>query len=225
MSTLPATPVLRPGDSGRSVLAAGRAYRKLLGKQAENLTTGFYGVGLQADVLRAETQHGLRKDTFIGAPDWKLLEPHVDAYGRWLLAHDDPEARKRENLMRSCDWALAHSARWTYLQKRPMAQSMRTTTRMDCSETVTLLYRDAGLGDPNGRGYDGFGNTDTLLGHGPRIDPKKRKPGALVFYADPSHVTICLRDVTRVLSFGHTPLGEYDWDYREVIAVTQPVLL
>lgn len=224
MSTLPATPLLRPGDSGDSVLAAGRAYRKLLGDKAQNLTTGFYGVGLQDDVTLAERMHGLKVDTFIGPSDWALLEPHVDAYGRWLLAHDDPIARNREALMRSCDWALAHATHWVYQQKRPMGSSMRLEFSMDCSETATLLYKDAGLTDPNGREYDGFGNTDTLLGHGPQVAAKNRKPGALVFYANPSHVTICLRDVTRVLSFGHTPLGEYDWNYRDVIAVTQPSL-
>lgn len=36
---------------------------------------------------------------------------------------------------------------------------------LDCSESVTLICRLAGLRDPNGRNYDGTGFTGTLLAH------------------------------------------------------------
>jgi len=38
---------------------------------------------------------------------------------------------------------------------------------MDCSEAVTLICRLAGLRDPNGAGYDGYGYTGTLYDHLP----------------------------------------------------------
>lgn len=225
-TTLPAEPTLREGDTGRAVLAAGRGYHNLLGKKAENLTTGYFGKGLLHDVLVAEQQHGLKRDQIIGGGggDWALLAPHIDAYGRWLLAHDDPTERAREQLMRSCDWALAHYRQWRYEEVRPMAESMRDATVMDCSETVTLLYKDAGCPDPNGFGYNGYGDTTSLMAHCPHISFSKRKPGALVFYSNPWHVSICLRDVTRVLSFGSNPLRETSWDYRTPVVVCQPAL-
>ena len=37
----------------------------------------------------------------------------------------------------------------------------------DCSESVTLMFRLAGLRDPNGLGYDGEGYTGTMLTHLP----------------------------------------------------------
>lgn len=226
-ATLPAEPTLRPGDSGRSVLAAGRAYRVLLGKNAQNLATGFYGAGLLHDVQLAERQHGLKADNLIGGGggDWTLLAPHVDAYGRWLLAHDDPTERVREQLMRSCDWLWANRGRYRYEEVRPMAASLRGATIMDCSETVTLLYKDAGCPDPNGLGYDGYGDTSYLMAHCPHISFSKRKPGALVFYANPWHVSIVLRDTSRVLTFGHNPIEEEPWDYRSPVVVCQPALI
>lgn len=225
--TLPAEPVLRLGDGGRAVLAAGRGYRKLLGSNAQNLQTGYFGAGLLHDVELAERQHGLKHDQLIGGGggDWTLLAPKIDLYGRWLLAHDDPTERVREQLMRSCDWALAHYYRWRYEEVRPMAESMRDADVMDCSETVTLLYKDAGCPDPNGLDYDGYGDTTSLMGHAPHIAFSKRKPGALLFYADPWHVSMCLRDVTRVLTFGSNPLREAEWDYRTPIVCCQPALI
>ena len=41
------------------------------------------------------------------------------------------------------------------------------TISMDCSEAVTLICRLAGLRDPNGLGYDGYGYTGTLFDHLP----------------------------------------------------------
>jgi cell wall-associated NlpC family hydrolase len=52
--------------------------------------------------------------------------------------------------------------------------------RLDCSEFVTLVYKAAGVVDPNGRGYNGTGYTGTLVANGTRTS--NPQPGDLVFY-------------------------------------------
>lgn len=54
---------------------------------------------------------------------------------------------------------------------------------MDCSESVTLICKLAGLADPNGLNYDGQGFTGTLLDHLPHYDnPGAAKVGALCVF-------------------------------------------
>lgn len=63
--------------------------------------------------------------------------------------------------------------------------------KMDCSSFVTLCYKEAGLPDPNGKGYNGLGTTYTLI---PRCTQVKNpRPGDLCFYGSrsaPHHVNI-----------------------------------
>lgn len=66
---------------------------------------------------------------------------------------------------------------------------------MDCSEAVTCLCKWAGLKDPNGMHYNGYGFTGTLLSHLPHYrDPRVAQTGALVVYGPASghHVSMVL---------------------------------
>ncbi len=67
---------------------------------------------------------------------------------------------------------------------------------MDCSESVTSLFRWAGLRDPNGLGYNGEGYTGTLLSHlGHYEDTSAAHPGALGVYgkAPGTHVVMLMQ--------------------------------
>lgn len=83
-------------------------------------------------------------------------------------------------------WELAvllneHAEQVLYQEVRPMVTRGLTESRLrellaagrditcDCSESVTLMFRLAGLADPNGLGYDGFGYTGTMLDHLPHF--------------------------------------------------------
>src|SRR5688500_2077727 len=46
----------------------------------------------------------------------------------------------------------------------------------DCSSFATWCYWVAGVNDPNGRGYDGFGYTGTLANFGRKISFPYAKP-------------------------------------------------
>lgn len=54
---------------------------------------------------------------------------------------------------------------------------------LDCSSGVTMLCMMGGLADPNGRGYDGYGFTGTLLSNLPHHqNPGDVDVGALVIF-------------------------------------------
>lgn len=79
----------------------------------------------------------------------------------------------------------------------------------DCSSSVTGLYWLAGLPDPNGRGYDGYGYTGTLAAHGRIVwhlgdSLALLRPGDLVFYGGgfPHHHVTMYLGAGRVFSHG-----------------------
>jgi cell wall-associated NlpC family hydrolase len=82
----------------------------------------------------------------------------------------------RDEIIKQARKALAKSSHYSYLQIRPMPRSLfafpqislptgGTTNgvlKIDCSAFVTLVYKAAGIKDPNALGYNGQGYTDTL---------------------------------------------------------------
>jgi hypothetical protein len=95
----------------------------------------------------------------------------------------------------------------------------------DCSWFATQCFWDAQRPDPNGYGYDGAGNTETMLAHGTQVTPSAARAGDLVFYgvwgstANPAHVAVFVGQ-GEVVSMGQEgdpsihPIG-----YRTVVAV------
>lgn len=82
---------------------------------------------------------------------------------------------------------------------------------MDCSESVTLMARLAGLADPNGNGYNGLGFTGTMLAHLPHYaDPKAADVGALCVYGPDNgdHVTMVKEPGPDPLMFSHGKPGD-----------------
>lgn len=94
------------------------------------------------------------------------------------------------------DLLLEHRNRIHYAEVRPMRTAKIANVwqlkqavaapggiTMDCSESVTLICRLAGLKDPNGHGYNGTGFTGTLLDRLPHYsDPGAAKVGALCVF-------------------------------------------
>lgn len=113
-------------------------------------------------------------------------------------------AAQRKELGRLMDMLVAHEPTVHYAQARPMkTSSIRNAAQlekalphgvtMDCSESVTLLCRLAGLHDPNGLQYDGSGYTGTLLGHLPHYhDPSRARVGALVVFGAGNGEHVCM---------------------------------
>lgn len=94
------------------------------------------------------------------------------------------------------DFLLNHKSRIHYAEVRPMHSHSITSVyelkqriaspgglTMDCSESVTLICKLAGLSDPNGLNYNGTGYTGTLLGHLPHYsEAAGAKIGALCVF-------------------------------------------
>jgi hypothetical protein len=87
---------------------------------------------------------------------------------------------------------------------------------LDCSSSVTVIYETAGFKDPNGRSYDGFGYTGTLVSHGRAVKRSKIQPCDLVFYGSasprpgfpagaPTHVAMVMDRKGAIFTFGSDP--------------------
>jgi hypothetical protein len=114
---------------------------------------------------------------------------------------------ERRTLACMMDFLVAHKARIAWQEVRPITRLHTPEElerlvlsfggwRTDCSGSATTLFQAAGLQDPNGRGYDGEGNTQIMYDHLPRYsDPKGAGIGALCFFGLPGnlpsqHITI-----------------------------------
>lgn len=82
-----------------------------------------------------------------------------------------------------------------YRQSRPYPDSLFSAAAhsgIDCSSFATLVYKEAGMPDPNGYGYNGSGYTGTLVARGHQV--LVPQPGDLVFYGGtvsvPGHVAV-----------------------------------
>ena len=87
-----------------------------------------------------------------------------------------------------------------YSETRPivLARLPAVPPVCDCLRFATQCFWDAQRPDPNGDGYDGSGNTQTLLAHGSQVATSAVQPGDLVFYGvwgsttDPAHVAVAI---------------------------------
>lgn len=113
---------------------------------------------------------------------------------------------QRQHLAELMDLLVQHEPRVHYRQARPMlTRSIRTEKQlrdaltgkagvtMDCSESVTLLCRLAGLADPSGLGYNGTGYTGTMLDHLTHYsEPYNANVGALVVFGPRDGEHVCM---------------------------------
>jgi hypothetical protein len=113
---------------------------------------------------------------------------------------------QRHQLGAIMDYLVREKSKVHYAEVRPMRTERIVSLHLlqqallspagitcDCSESVTLLCRLAGLADPNGFHYDGTGYTGTLLHHLPHYeDPAKAKVGGLVVFGPGSGHHVCM---------------------------------
>lgn len=116
------------------------------------------------------------------------------------------------------DYLVAQEPQVHYAEVRPMhlwklpelKQAVEHAgVTMDCSWSVTELCYLAGLADPNGRGYDGSGDTQVMFDHLPRYTrPTGASTGALCFFGIPGelstqHVTMVRHPSPDPVLFSH----------------------
>jgi len=96
-------------------------------------------------------------------------------------------ARMLNEYARQVYWAEVRPMSTARLTESQLDQRLRGGGRitMDCSESITLMFRLAGLRDPNGLEYDGEGWTGTMLTHLPHFtDWNEVHEGTLIVFGD-----------------------------------------
>lgn len=237
-------PALRYGADGPAVRALQNGlHRALAAKDLDhnNLRNGTYGSQTRKDVCRFKAGYGLDKSNckIFGSNAWKELRPFLGKYDLGLIRQHKAmiEAKRKERdaaiaeatsevAMRAKLAAVAlrgYAERWryTYAQTRPYSKAFFTGGRYyDCSSFITMCYYVAGLPDPNGMGFNGYGYTGTQWNRGSYTTSPKA--GDLAFYGNmgngiPSHVAIHISPY-EVVSFGSNPVKRlpvrYRGDYR-----------
>lgn len=150
------------------------------------------------------------------------------------------EKAARDKLLDVQTRFLRRAPELVYGQARPMPPSRslfaplsEVQRRIDCSTHATFSYRDAGHPDPNGRGYDGYGFTGTLIAQGEQT--RVPRVGDLAFYGNPNgrtgHVAVYIGG-NQVCTFGSTPIkvagvhyrGDFDQFRSYPLTLAQPDL-
>lgn len=92
-------------------------------------------------------------------------------------------------MVSNCRWAAVHHGRISYAEIRPYplipARTLPFTT--DCSGLAAMMAKWSGAADPTGNGFNGWGNTDSVLAHSQHISRADTQPGDFaVFGQSPS---------------------------------------
>lgn len=112
------------------------------------------------------------------------------------------------------DLLVAHNRAVSYAQRRPMATialdnkqdllvALEHGITLDCSEAVVLVFHAAGMKSPTGS-YNGYGNTDTMLGHLPHFtDVRQARVGTIIVLSSPDHAVIVRKPGADPVVFSH----------------------
>jgi cell wall-associated NlpC family hydrolase len=149
------------------------------------------------------------------APEIRMREVEAEAGktvgGKQSYGGDDATARgvesgsTRARIVAAAEAAYRIRSRFSYAQVRPYPKNLKSGGRTDCSGFATLCYKEAGVADPNGLGYNGQGYTGTL---GPRgTVTSKPLPGDMVQFAPfyTRHVGIYIGN-GMMIDFGSNPM-------------------
>lgn len=108
----------------------------------------------------------------------------------------DPQTSLREAAVAVMNLLVAEKLHIDYKQLRPMSTrgissiaellaALKNRVAMDCSESVTLIAHIAGWRDPSALGFDGYGDTQTILDNKSLkhfTDPKEANACSLVIF-------------------------------------------
>src|SRR5262245_15662019 len=189
--------------------------------------------GMNNQRMIGRTAHEVLERTHAkGKPDeWAFDKAAVKlAYEYWEASQVPPEDKIRKAICDAGFFWYSHRGEIAYSQARPFqaGKPLWIPSRWDCSAYVTNCHFAGGAPDPNGRGYDHYGYTGTLMDNGVRVGSiTQLKPGDLIFYGrtpsskpgfpagSPTHVALFVGN-GMVLSNGSHPMGYYRWNYRTV---------
>lgn len=188
----------QPYMVGQDVLALQRALARAKLRRWGNFTNAF-GKGTRYQVSEFQEKVGLNRDGVYGIETHKKLARYYDEYGTFLMNKVNKQVSQtpRTKIVAYATFGYNYRHKIHYTQSSLRMYGVRNKIRPpkipyyeDCSSYSTWCYWGAGVKDPNGRGYDGWGYTGTLCLHGNATI--KPRPGDLAFYGHKpySHVVI-----------------------------------
>lgn len=189
-----AEPTLKEGTHGSAVVTLQRSLNGH-GAVPKLVVDGVFGSETHAAVIAFQKSHRLQVDGVVGEHTWEAL-------GFKFPARTETMA---EFALWYAHYNRLHPGVLHYDMIRPMTMFHRlpaVVTHSDCSEFATLISWLARRPDPNGLGYDGYGNTDTLREHGSRVPVSEAGNNCLAHYSNPDHVAVCVGGGA-VVSWGH----------------------
>jgi hypothetical protein len=106
------------------------------------------------------------------------------------------EMAQRHQIVQIAHWGVANTYSIHYEELRPIdgiSHKYKLPLWTDCSGFATLCYKWAGAPDPNGRAFDGYGYTGTLLQHMKHIPHYMADIADLVVFGSfPGHHVVIL---------------------------------
>ena len=173
-----------------------RAFQQAVGIKGDGggPPRGHYGASTHKKLLQAKAAN---KDH-----QWAFDDYSIQLY-KGYRAPSAPTGSKRDTIVSTAKLGVSKAPQIHYTQDSRRMQGVREQIRPqavpsweDCSSFATWTYWVAGAPAPNGRGYDGYGYTGTLVENGKRIPVGSAQPGDLIFYGtgwgSTSHVVICI---------------------------------
>jgi peptidoglycan hydrolase-like protein with peptidoglycan-binding domain len=188
------------GKRGRDVTAVQRALvaERIavdLNVHQLNFIQGSYEQGTLNAMRNFQQRHGLHVDGQYGPNTHKKLAPFFDDYGAWLMnspVEDTIGVPTSRQKMLAAAMALynvrehvhySQSNRMNIVRHQLTPPFTRQEIYEDCSSAYTGICLLAGIPDPNGRKYDGFGYTGTLAKNGKEVaSVKVAQVGDAVLY-------------------------------------------
>lgn len=241
-------PTVRQGQHNVAVAALQAGLRRYLvrnGRSYENRANGVYGDGTRHDVNVFKSLEGLQEEgagKVFGTAAWQALDAsgNLGPYDHARIAAQldlIEEARKAAQqttieIVQAVGRRAALAGVWikfhdqcrstyVYGQVRPMPSGLfvpEARTRLDCSSTYKLGFKEAGLAPPDGFPYEsGAGWTGSMWPKGQKVETPQA--GDAAFYGwdpirgAPKHMACCISS-KEVVSFGHTPIERYPVNYR-----------
>jgi len=195
---------------GGDVLALQRALAAAGFRKWGNFTRAF-GKGTRKNVMEFQEHNHMKRDGIYDIDVHKKLARYYDQYGTFLMnkANKVYNTSPRAVIVSYATFGYNNRYKIHYTQSSLRMYGVRNKIRPpkipyyeDCSSFSTWTYWGAGVPDPNGLGYNGWGYTGTLVQHGNRTT--NPQPGDLAFYGygAPYHHVVVYIGNGRCISHG-----------------------
>jgi peptidoglycan hydrolase-like protein with peptidoglycan-binding domain len=180
---------------GGDVLALQRALASAGFRKWGNFTRAF-GKGTRKNVMEFQESRHMKTDGIYDLDVHKKLARYYDQYGTFLMSKANKvyNTSPRAVIVSFATFGYNNRYKIHYTQSGLRMYGVRNKIRPpkipyyeDCSSFSTWTYWGAGVPDPNGLGYNGWGYTGTLAQHGNRTTNPQPGDLALYGYGAPYH--------------------------------------